>query len=172
MRKCCKWSCLYSVVPTGAPRTMSPCSCLGWLVLPTHTSGPRVSMLGGCWPLAFHIRVFPLLRRMWACACKWCAKRSYTQAASKSWSELCLRRHWNVAQYFATLPGHRWIKRILAWQPAGHKRVGRPKYCWDTMLTKFCRLKGLASWEEIATDADFWNSLLPEFLAFNLPNVM
>ena len=94
------------------------------------------------------------------------------QAASKSWSELCLRHHWNVAQYFATLPGHRWIKRILAWQPAGHKRVGRPKYCWDTMLTKFCRLKGLASWEEIATDADFWNSLLPEFLAFNLPNVM
>ena len=98
------------------------------------------------------------------------------QAASKSWSELwhelCLRHYWNVEQYFATLPGHRWIKRILAWQPAGHERVGRPKYCWDTMLIIFCRLKCLASWEEIATDADFWNSLLPEFLAFSLPNVM
>ena len=94
------------------------------------------------------------------------------QAASKTWSELCLRHHWNVAQYFATLPGHRWIKRILAWQPAGHKRVGRPKYCWDTMLTNFCRLKCLVSWEVIATDADFWNSLLPEFLAFSLPDFM
>ena len=94
------------------------------------------------------------------------------QAASKTWSELCLRHHWNVAQYFATLPGHRWIKKIFAWQPAGHKRVGRPKYCWDTMLTNFCRMKGLASWEVIAMDADVWNSLLPEFLAFSLPNVM
>ena len=94
------------------------------------------------------------------------------QAASKTWSELCLRHHWNVAQYFATLPGHRWIKRILAWQPAGHKRVGRPKYCWDTMLTNFCRMKGLASWQVAAMDADVWNSLLPEFLAFSLPNVM
>ena len=71
----------------------------------------------------------------------------------------------DVAQYFATLPGHPWIKRILAWQPARHKRVGRPKYCWDTMLTNFCRLKGLASWEVTARDADFRNSLLPEFPA-------
>ena len=94
------------------------------------------------------------------------------QAASKTWSELCLRHHWNVAQYFATLPGHCWIKRILAWQPAGHKRVGRPKYCWDSMLTNFCRMKGLASWQVTAMDADVWNSLLPEFLAFSLPNVM
>ena len=109
------------------------------------------------------LRWYPLLRWVGSLA---------LQAASKSWSELCLRHHWNVAQYFATLPGHRWIKRILAWQPAGHKRVGRPKYCWDTMLTNFCRLKGLVSWKVIATDAEFWNLLLPEFFAFNLPHVM
>lgn len=35
-----------------------------------------------------------------------------------------------------------------------------------------CRLKGLVSWEAVATDANFWNSLLPAFLAFNLFNVM
>ena len=28
---------------------------------------------------------------------------------------------------------HGWIKRILAWEPAGHKHVGRPKYCWDML---------------------------------------
>ena len=33
-------------------------------------------------------------------------------------------------------------------------------------------MKGLASWEVVATDAEFWNSMLPEFLAFNLPNVL
>ena len=39
-------------------------------------------------------------------------------------------------------------------------------------FTYFCRLKGLASWEVVATDAEFWNWMLPEFLAFNLPNVL
>ena len=62
------------------------------------------------------------------------------------------------------------IFRNIAWAPLDHKN-SRRKYCWDTMLTNFCRLKGLASWEVIATDADFWNSLLQEFLAFSLPNV-
>ena len=40
------------------------------------------------------------------------------------------------------------------------------------MLTNFCRMKGLASWQVTAMDAEVWNSLLPEFLAFSLPNVM
>ena len=38
----------------------------------------------------------------------------------------------------------------------------------SSMLTNFCRLKGPASWKVIATDANFWTSLLPEFFAFNL----
>ena len=53
----------------------------------------------------------------------------------RSWSAICLRHHWNLAQYFATLPGHRWIKRVLAWQPKGQRRSGRPKYCWGTLIT-------------------------------------
>ena len=59
------------------------------------------------------------------------------------------------------------IFRNITWASLDQKNISLA-----TMLTKLCRLKGLASWEEIATDADFWNSLLPEFLAFNLPNVM
>lgn len=34
----------------------------------------------------------------------------------------------------------RWIKTVLAWQPRGHKRIGRPKCCWDSMTTNFWRL--------------------------------
>ena len=111
------------------------------------------------------------------------------QAASKSWSELCLRHHWNVAQYFATLPGNRWNKKILAWQPAGHKRVGQPQYSWDTLLTNLCRLsppnnrrcgrppfawdekvravfrwKQLGAWKETSTET--WHRFESEFVAF------
>ena len=57
-----------------------------------------------------------------------------SQTASKSWSEICLRHYWNVARYFATLPVHRWIKRVMAWHPQGHRRIGRPKYRWDSMI--------------------------------------
>ena len=32
------------------------------------------------------------------------------QTAFKSWS---VGGHWNLAQYFATLPGHRWIKKVV-----------------------------------------------------------
>ena len=93
--------------------------------------------------------------------------RAFTsQTASKSWSEICLRHHWNLAQYFATLPGHRWIKRVMAWQPQGRRRIGRLKYCWDSMITNFCRLKNLPSWEMAAMDDDLWRSLLPDFLDF------
>ena len=53
------------------------------------------------------------------------------------WSEICLRHHRNLAQCFATLPRHRWIKTVLVWQPRGHRRIGRPKYSWDGMITNF-----------------------------------
>ena len=40
-----QFNSMYSEVPTAPPRTVSPCARLGWLTLPTHTSGPRVSIL-------------------------------------------------------------------------------------------------------------------------------
>ena len=72
----------------------------------------------------------------------------------------------NLAQYFATLPGHRWNKRVMAWQPQGRTRIGRPKYCWDSMITNFCRLKNLPSWGITAIDPDLWCSNLPDFVEF------
>lgn len=50
-------------------------------------------------------------------------------------------------------------------------RVGRLKCCRDTMRTNFYRLRGLPSWEVVAVDADYWYSMRPQFLAFNLPNI-
>ena len=95
--------------------------------------------------------------------------RAFTlQTGSKSWSEICLRHHWNLAQYFATLPGHRWIKKaLLSWQAGGgHRRIGRPKYCWDILTTNFCLLKNLPSWGIAAIDVALCRASLPEFLEF------
>ena len=75
---------------------------------------------------------------------------------------ICSRHHWNLAQYFATLPVHRWIKRVMAWHPEGHRRNGHPKYRWGSMIENFCRLKDIPSWEMAAVDDDLWRSLLPD----------
>lgn len=60
----------------------------------------------------------------------------------------------------------------MAWQPEGHRRIGCPENCWESMITIFCRLKRLPSWEVVAVDADFWSCMLPQFRGFNLLNVL
>ena len=72
------------------------------------------------------------------------------QLKCKPWSEMRLQHHWNLAYFFALLPNHRWLKRVLHWNPCGRRRVGRPKNSWDSILGNFCRLKGLPSWEVAA----------------------
>lgn len=48
--------------------------------------------------------------QMW----KECVRIFTVRTASTSWSKK------NVPQYFATLPAHRWIKRVLAWELERH----------------------------------------------------
>ena len=65
----------------------------------------------------------------------------------RHWAEIiftyffCSQHHWNIAQCFATLPVHRWIKKVMAWHPQGHGPIGCPKYRWDSMIENFCRPK-------------------------------
>ena len=61
-------------------------------------------------------------------------QRFMGQSKCKPWSEICLRHHWNSALYVALLPDHRWLKRVLHWNPCGRRRVGRPKHFWDSSL--------------------------------------
>ena len=68
-------------------------------------------------------------------------QRFMGQSRCKPWSEMCLRHHWNLAHYFALLPDHRWLKRVLHWNPCGRRRVGRPKHSWDSILGNFYRFK-------------------------------
>ena len=50
--------------------------------------------------------------------------------------------------YFALLPDHRWLKRVLHWNPCGRTRVGRPKHSWDSILGNLCRFKDWTFMEE------------------------
>ena len=68
--------------------------------------------------------------------------RAFTsQTGSKSWSEICLRHHWNLAQYFATLPGHRWIKRVFSLATTGAQTQWPPKIFLGYFDYKFLPLE-------------------------------
>ena len=69
----------------------------------------------------------------------------------------------SISQHYLGIVGS---KGVLTWQPQGHRRSGRPKYSWDTLITNFCRWKNLPSWEVSAIDVELWRSNLPEFLEF------
>ena len=43
--------------------------------------------------------------------------------------------------------------------------IGRPKSCWDCMIT-FFSFEGPKQWEIVAADASFWNSMLPYAATF------
>ena len=64
------------------------------------------------------------------------------QLKCKPWSEMRLQHHWNLAYFFALLPNHRWLKRVLHWNPCGRRRVGRPKNSWDSILGNFLPPEG------------------------------
>ena len=56
---------------------------------------------------------------------------------------------------FATLTGHRGIKRVLAWQPQGQRRIGRPKYSWDSMATNFTAGRIYLHWRSLQLMLNF-----------------
>ena len=69
----------------------------------------------------------------------------------------------SISQQYQGINGSRGF--WLGLQPRGHRRIGRPKYCRDTMIANFCR-RILSSWEIAAIDVEVWRSNLPEFLEF------
>ena len=47
-------------------------------------------------------------------------------AGVKFWSQSVCTHYWKFARYVACLPPHRWVKRVLAWNPPGSRTTGRP----------------------------------------------
>ena len=59
-------------------------------------------------------------------------------AAIKPWSRIVYKQHWDLFCYVAHLPEHRWVRRMLAWNPAVRTgQVGRPRYTWDQKVAVF-----------------------------------
>ena len=88
-------------------------------------------------------------------------------AAIKPWSRIVCKQHWDRFCYVAHLPEHRWVRRMLAWNPAVRTRqVGRPRHTWDQKVTAFCRYKQLGHWLDCARHEEAWLALSESFYNF------
>ena len=88
-------------------------------------------------------------------------------AAIKPWLRIVCKQHWDLFCYVAQLPEHRWVRRMLAWNPAIRARqLGRPRHTWDQKVTAFCRYKQLGHWMEYAQDKKAWLALSGSFYNF------
>lgn len=67
-----------------------------------------------------------------------------------------IAQYFHSGQCFATIPGHRWIKRFWLGNQRG--------MVWSQILVVWNRLQCPPSWEVVAVDVDFWRSTLPQFL--------
>ena len=85
-------------------------------------------------------------------------------ASLKSWSECCSRRYWTFLSYISTLPPQRWIRRLLAWQPEGTKRRGRPAFTWTYNADEYCRANRLPHW--LNQDSTFFMAHLQSFVDY------
>ena len=94
--------------------------------------------------------------------------RAFTEAAGvKPWSYLVCKHYWKLALHIANLPEHRWVRRILAWNPSvRYRSLGRRPHTWDYRINAFCRYKGLGSWLEEAKFHQHWVALFGAFYNF------
>ena len=67
--------------------------------------------------------------------------RTFAQTAGrKPWSCCMCRQHWKLASHIANLSEHRWVRRILAWNPSvRYRSLGRRPHTWDHHIHPFCR---------------------------------
>ena len=69
--------------------------------------------------------------------------RTFGQTAGlQPWSYCVCRQHWKLASHIAILPEHRWVRRILAWDPSvRHRSLGRSPHTWDYQNSNFLSIQ-------------------------------
>ena len=73
-------------------------------------------------------------------------------AGLQPWSYCVCSQQWKLASHIANLPEHRWVRKILAWNPSvRYRSLGRRPHTWDYQIQPFCRYKGLGPWLEEKT---------------------
>ena len=87
-------------------------------------------------------------------------------AKIESWSRMCCGSYWKLAFHVVQRRTHHWIRRVSHWQPAGQRRPGRPKLCWESKLEMHCRYEGLVHWEVAAQNCELWKQHFNTFLNF------
>ena len=69
--------------------------------------------------------------------------RTFAQTAGlQPWSYCVCRQHWKLASHIANLPEHRWVRRILAWNPSvRYRSLGRRPHTWDYQIQAFLSIQ-------------------------------
>ena len=69
--------------------------------------------------------------------------RTFAQTAGlQPWSYRVCRQHWKLASHIANLPEHRWVRRILAWNPSvRYRSLGRRPHTWDYQIQVFLSIQ-------------------------------
>ena len=93
--------------------------------------------------------------------------RTFAQTAGlQPWSYCVCRQHWKLASHIV-IPEHRWVRRILAWNPSvRYRSLGRRPHTWDYQIQAFCRYRGLGPWLEEAKCHHHWTAFFEDFYAF------
>ena len=78
-------------------------------------------------------------------------------------SKRCVQQHSDLA-HISSLEKQRWVKRLMQWQPSGHKRGGGPTHFWHTVSTNVCRWKGLQHSALESRTHQPWMEMLPTFV--------
>lgn len=84
----------------------------------------------------------------------------------KLWSHRCLEMHWKLGGYVSSLPFHRWVQRVLHWNPDGKRVTGAPRRTWTSKFEDYCRYRHLGDWRVLASNKDEWLQRTHDFVSF------
>jgi hypothetical protein len=83
-------------------------------------------------------------------------------AGVEDWVSGQRRRKYRLAGHIARRTDGRWSSRLLDWEPAGYRRVGRPRRRWEDCFTEYFQVvcgEGAGFWQCAAQSRDDWKTM-------------
>lgn len=66
--------------------------------------------------------------------------------------------------HVANLLPHRWVKRVLRWNPNGARKRGYARQDWKDNVVAYARIQQLGRWQMLAQDPVLWMQVNDDFV--------